>query len=257
MKKMKFLLLVVLAVCLASSVAWADFMVTSSGGSWQAVPTDANLYPNPAPTPNPFWNNQSSDGSPVPGNVGNVLNDNVGTALKYSSVAGANDPNVTFKATSPADSIQLQFTYAGNASTNQLFIYDVGNTALTQQVFAGGTSLGTSVTVTVPNTWTGYGYELVTTGGNYLSGSSPNFAFFAPGTPLGNSSGGTINWNAAYWYVGVEDLPTNGQNMGDRDYQRYGLQGYPGARTPSVLLLGSGLLGLGLMGGGFRRKMKG
>ena len=237
MKKTFTTVLALAVVALMAGGAWADTFNGTAGGTWTPLPNNTVLATTqgtlPATQGTPFWNNTSWDGNP-PGNVGNVLNNNgyggVGGVEYWSLTGGANDPNVTFTKTGPAQEQEVLFTFAGNGGSNKILIYDTTNPNNTILVF-NGAGPG-SIMVEIP--YATYGYELYnpTNGNKFLSGSSANFAFFAPAGTSGN------------FYVGVEDLPLCNT---DADYQDMVFSVHSVQVVPlpgTIWLLGSGLLGL-------------
>ena len=240
-----------LVLTLLTSAVKADTFVGTSTGSWQSLNT-ANIDEHPTP----FWDNTSWDGSQQ--NVGYILQPY--QPLDYWSIAGGVDKNVYFiNSNNNPESVMLLIEIAGNKNINQLYVYDKDNPGDQIQVFSGSDSPGspTSVTVTIPTSWSGYGFLLKGAGNtNFYSTSvdgatsDGNFAFFAPDGSLTSLGNGGYSGNV--WYVAVEDLPLCNS---DKDYNDmvFKVTNLSTPVPPSALLLGTGLLGLGLVGWGRRR----
>lgn len=269
MRKMQMCLCALLASALVPSIGFAD-LVEGSSGQWVALtaatPTNSSGY---------FWDNKSWDGTDC--NIGFIL---TGTANGCGSLNGTlpTEPVATplsFWAATPTDSvpvgdtavssmyfqvqgvtdtIELQVTLAGNASSNQLWMYQTdkdGNTlGAAQEVFAGGAGAGTSTTLNLTD-GEYYGFYIVAAGGTYNSISKyntgddtggQNFALFSQ-----NASGtSTPGLGTTYW-IGVEDLTvTEGLSAGDMDYQDMVFSVSQVVPEPaSILLFGVCMLGLG------------
>jgi len=239
-----------LLLTLLTSAVRADTFVGTSNGFWQALPSAAGLNEN---TP-PFWDNTSWDGSQQ--NVGYKLQPY--QALNYWSINNGVDKNVYFiNSNNNPESLMLLIEIAGNRDINQLYVYDIAHPTDQQQLFKGSDSPGSpvSVTVSIPASWSGYGFLLKANNTNFYSTSvagatsDGNFAFFAPAgsyTSLGN---GQFSGNV--WYVAVEDLPLCSS---DKDYNDmvFRVTNLSAPVPPSALLLATGLLGLAAVS--WRRK---
>jgi hypothetical protein len=237
--KTYLILALALTLSLAALGAQADTLVGTSTGAWASLGLPGN-------SGTPFFENTSADGTP-PGNLSYVLQPDGPysiPSLDYWSIGGAVDPNVSFKTPNQSEITELMFAYAGNAGSNELYIYNIANPSQNILVLAGGTLLGTTKTVYVPSGWSGYGYELAGPGGTFYSTSvsgatsDGNFAFLAPtGSYSSTLTAGVYTGNV--WYVGIED-----EANGDKDYQDMVFRVTAVPLPPSALLLGSGLLGL-------------
>lgn len=230
------------AICLISSGAWADTL--NGSGSWGNL---ATLTLNESPPP--FWDNPSMDGSQQ--NVGYKLQPLLGSTGEYWSISGGVDNNVTFTDQGGDKELALLITIAGNVAQNKLYIYDASgsNTAGSKITVFGGSAPQT-VTVSLPAAWTSYGFELIGPGGTFFSAqghgevssdSKSNFAFFRQ-SDLSDT-----------WWVGVEDLQdatgngaTGLEGLGDYNDLVVRISAIP--LPSSVLLLGTGLLGLACLG---------
>lgn len=254
--KLKVGIIVFLALSASTSLARGDTFVGSEGGGWAALPAvDGGGIDNFTP---PFFDHLSWDPTP-PGNVGYVLQPggvyNIPNLDYWSLNAGADpDPHVSFIKTSPAEQVVLLFEIAGNKNDNALYIYNLASPAEKILVFAGPVFPGSPSATTVVIPYATYGYELIGPGGTFYSTpvaggtSRGNFAFFAP-TGSYSSTGPPGQYTGNVWYVGVEDLRLCGS---DKDYQDMVFRVTVVPLPPTVLLLGSGLMGLGLLG--FRRR---
>jgi hypothetical protein len=244
-----------LVLTLLASAGRADTFIGTSTGLWQPLPSAGSLDEH---TP-PFWDNTSWDGSQQ--NVGYKLQPY--QSLDFWSINGGVDTNVYFKnSNNNPSSVMLLIEIAGNKNINQLYVYDIAHPTTQQmQVFTGGDSPGSpvSVTVSIPASWSGYGFLLKGADNtNFYSTSSVtgatsdgNFAFFAPTgtfTSLGNGQ-----YSGNVWYVAVEDLRLSSS---DKDYNDmvFRVTNVSTPVPPSALLLGTGLLGLAAVG--WRRREK-
>ena len=271
--KAKILLFTLAVVMLASPLALADTFVGTSTGSWTALPSvGAGGINNNS---SPFFDGASTDGSPIPyngphgigpGNVGFVLQPYQN--LDYWAAQGGGPGNVYFlNSDGNSEKVVLLFEIAGNRNSNQLYVFNVSNPANVIPVFNGSVDPGepaSTTTITIPNTWGGYGLKLVGPGGTFYSivdpvgsaynssDSTSNFAFFAPhGSYSSTGTPGQFIGNA--WYVGIEDLTDGAAHEGCYgDFQDMVIKISSVPVPASVLLLGSGLVGL--LGLGWRKR---
>jgi hypothetical protein len=240
--KAKICLMVLIGVFLISPVL-ADTFVGSVGGGWTVMPA-------PNQDGAPFWDNPSMDNTP-PGNVGYLLPGLGGfpvTGGQYWSIGGGVDNNVTFNGAGGGQVETLLIEVAGNAGSNALYAYNVADATQTTPIFSGGDSATKTVTVNIP--YAQYGFLLTGPGGTFYSGSGPsssdttsNFAFFQNPALAG------------VWWIGIEDLTTSAtgiEKIGDFNDIIVKVSTVP--LPPTALLLGSGLLGIIILGR--RRKIK-
>jgi hypothetical protein len=243
--KAKILLFALAVLLLASPLALADTF-GPAGNNWTSlvgVPTGASP---------PFWDNPSNDGGPQ--NIGFKMLAQGLANPEYWSLGGAVDNNVFFNGVKSGQTETLLIEIAANSNINALYAYDITNIASTTLIFAGPVgnppNPAPPVTVNVDIPYAQYGYLLIGAGNTkFYSGSghgetsadaNSNFAFFRDKNVLGT------------WWFGVEDLPDpiNNELVGDYNDMIVKISTVP--LPSSVLLLGSGMLGL--LGLGWRRK---
>ena len=239
--------MVLMGLFLVSPVM-ADTFLGTSGGGWADMPTPDQQAP-------PFWDNQSSDPQPPNyGNVGQYLLTGYGgfpaATGQYWSIGGLVDNNVTFNGVKGGQTESLLIEVAGNAGSNELYAYNVANPHERILIFDGSATAGATVQKNI--TFSQYGFLLVGNGGSFFSGSghgevssdaTSNFAFFQNPALSG------------VWWIGIEDLTTAATGKeGFGDFQDMIIKVSTVPIPPTALLLGSGLLGLGILVGRRRNK---
>lgn len=238
--KFKILMIILVGLILATSPALADTFNGSGGGSWADL--TAGVVNEDG---SPFWDNRSLDGSNQ--NVGFQLLNLSLPGLQYWSLGGGADNNVFFTGVGGGQTEALLIEIAGNKGQNALYAYDLANPGQVIQIFTGAEGAGTTKSVAIP--FAQYGFKMVGPGGTFYSGSghgevssdgTSNFAFFQSSSYAGA------------WWVGVEDLrnPIGTEGLGDYNDMIFKISTVP--LPASVLLLGSGILGL--LGLGWRRR---
>jgi hypothetical protein len=220
--KIKTLLIVVLALCLTSSMALAATTVTGSGG-WQDF-VAANINQNGAP----YWDQYSLDGPNHNQNVGYFLTGTGGVFGTNYLGTGAQFWGGAY--TSGTDT--------GGAA-------DTSSFALTP-IFGPLDAVGDTKVVALTGNFGLYGISgdgntyYSQSGLNAVDSTQQHFALFQDKNALG------------VFYAGFEDLSGSGGDEKLGDFNDLVIQFTPVPVPPSVLLMGSGLLGL--VGLGWRRR---
>jgi hypothetical protein len=257
MKLLRILPIALVALLLASPLALAD-TINLGGGSWANIPATSNE------SGTQFWANPSMDGADQ--NVGYLLPgfggfptgiggqylsmDWSATRPRQSRAHGVvND--VTFNSVGGSQTGSLLLEVSAYAGRNALYAYNVTDPGQRTLLFSGPAGGGTNVQVNIP--YTQYGFLLIGPGGTFYSGNGPgavssdatsNFAFFQdPAQP-------------GVWWMGIEDLTTCAtgiERLGDYNDMIVKINTSPVPIPPTALLLGSGLLGIMVLG---RRRKK-
>jgi hypothetical protein len=254
-KGVLFLVMGALALALmAAPVGATTINIVAPGGAWQTI-----QKPNVDNNQSPYWDNGPTDGG----------NNNIG--FKYFSQTS--ETTAYYLGTSPESStnyvtnfffkdgganVVLKFELAGYKDTNEFGYYTVSGSNITYNKIFTGTdspgSPGSTKNVTLPSAFgfyikadnTTYYY----TQSQYNPSSDTQFQHFAV---FRSPTFSNVLW------IGMEDLP---YSVADKDYNdmivKITWDGGGGNVVPlpgSVLLLGTGLMGL-LAVRGFRRTRK-
>jgi hypothetical protein len=260
--KCKILMIPLLGILLSSSLALADTLVSS--GNFYNMDIQLNE------SGNAFWDNPSLDGP----------DENVGYLLSLPAGAGAIDksqvPSLQFLATYDSKSgtynavndvyfngsgqnqvVSLMYTLAASAPRNTLYAYNVADPTQRIMIVSGALQSGAG-SVSVPIPYAQWGLMVTGPGGTFYSQSKPagvpdsndatsNFAFFQDAN------------NPLNFIVGIETLPDGIYQEGLGDYNDMVIEidtAPPSAAPvpPTLILLATGILGLGCMGLRQRRR---
>ena len=242
---------VVGAMC-SSLSAQADLTTVNTGGSW--------------------------DGNP-PGTLYTVMQSLIGNS-GYNVNAAVNrvddSSDQIWTAANGTGASTMLLTIAGFRGVNSFGIFNLSNPSQTLQIFGGGTSPTTSQSIGFDNgtvTVNGNSLHVGTDFGFYLN--TPNNTWYsvqglntyegddggdqmvtlktstsqllnlsAPNLAGWGSPGGTVAWNLGSFILGWEDLPVNGSDKGDVDYQDMVLEisGVTPVPEPTTVLAGAMLL---------------
>jgi hypothetical protein len=242
----RFVLFVLVAgLVLAVGSAWALTLQPSVSNRTSWVPADADQDGDP------YWDGNSKDFHPLPGNIGNWLTNTgafsggSGPGVAYDYISGSGPGNmpgdVYFTSTDP-NWAAIRIEVAGLADYNYFGIYQQGsppsnlndllNASSAQHVrlFVGGDSAGATKTFTPP--WSAFGWYLATE--DKANPGTIKWAWFSElslnkkkvgssfvpfDTDLQHFAFFEVVPNQSY-YIGVEDMVSDSTSF-DADYQDF------------------------------------
>jgi len=230
-----FLSVFIFSVFFIPTSAFADMLIGSHGSDWQSW--DSSYLNNNG---NPYWDRSSWDGSNK--NIGHCLTSN--TCGSYSTPPGAipywgmddgaADPSFYFKNPALYSTASFKLEIAGNAAFNSFGYYNKSDPGTLHTIFAGVDTPGVPDVNFSP---TGdYGFYIKVNGEFFTTedGGAPGFQHFA-----------VFSEGSSYW-IGMEDF----HGGSDFDYNDIVVKITPVPEPATMLLLGSGLIGLA----GYARK---
>lgn len=249
--KRKIILILILAIFLSGSMAFADTLVGTTG-TWQQRPAwspNENNYP--------YWDHTSWDGGQknvsyfllqagaYTGNPNSPTLTTNAQSFYVNNTNGTADPDVHFHGNGTTSVIKMYIEVAGLKSQNSFGWYDTTSTGTLHEIFAGGVNAPPVQSANVTISAQSYGFYMQNNTNTWYTQASlqagstndQHFAFFQdlvkyPGT----------------FFVGVEDLPLCNS---DKDYNDMiiSAKASPVPLPPTLLLFGTGLLGLGWIRG--------
>jgi PEP-CTERM motif len=239
-----FLSFILLGLILMSSTVFADTISGTGGAAWQNWGL-VNLDQNG----NPYWDNGSWDGNQMNvgywmTNTGAFVGGTEGPGAKpyWGMAGGAFDTSFYFNRESSSSMAALKIEIAGLANSNVFGWYDTSTGARTV-IFTGPQSAGATATFTPSAT---YGFYL-DTGSNIFLTQSGAFSTADQGFQHFAVFKQTVGDPMDIFWIGMEDLPFSNT---DKDYNDLIVKITPIPEPATMLLLGSGLIGLA----GFARK---